>query len=345
MKQWFEMTIVTAFISVMTLAFSASGAVVAYWDFSSDSNGVTDVSGNCHSLTNSGVVISNGVAVFNGSQTNFSTVSKLDLTGNNNLTVEFFMRSSAATSTAMILVEQANPFFSNPGAFIATLNEGNVAGQMMGGFCTATGTKLNLDMTAANDGADGQWHHVAIVYDKTKTGTDRSMYYLDGVAQGVYLPWTDGSDAAFRNATLYVGSRGNGSMKYIGEMDDLRITGAALQPGQFLKAPSTEIPRVVAYWPFSHQQPLADATGNGHVLSNTGVTFADDAAVFDGTHTAFSTKPWTLNLRPYSALTIEYFVRTTATTVMEALEHSANFTALRGGFVAVFNEANRGSNS
>jgi hypothetical protein len=556
MKQWFEMTIVTAFISVMTLAFSASGAVVAYWDFSSDSNGVTDVSGNCHSLTNSGVVISNGVAVFNGSQTNFSTVSKLDLTGNNNLTVEFFMRStstnkgmlieqtnpywqntgafmvdvnetgtgtvmggfctlaagtklnldisptnsasdgfwhhvaivfdkaktgadrsmlyvdriaqgtyltytndtnstvfcnstlfigsrgnsdmkfrgelddvrvsntalttnqflqarstgtppvvaywrfddgagltdssgngntlagsgvvftggvarfsgthtfntasalnltaytnltveffmrsSAATSSAMILVEQTNPFFSNPGAFIATLNEGSVAGQMMGGFCTATGTKLNLDMTAANAGADGQWHHVAIVYDKTKTGTDRSMYYLDGVAQGVYLTWTDGSDAAFRNATLYVGSRGNGSMKYIGEMDDLRITGAALQPGQFLKAPSTEIPRVVAYWPFSHQQPLADATGNGHALSNTGVTFADDAAVFDGTHTAFSTKPWTLNLRPYSALTIEYFVRTTATNVMEALEHSANFTALRGGFVAVFNEANRG---
>ena len=33
------------------------------------------------------------------------------------------------------------------------------------------------------------------------------------------------------NATLYLGSRGNSSMKYIGELDDVRISDAALSAG------------------------------------------------------------------------------------------------------------------
>ena len=146
----------------------------------------------------------------------------------------------------------------------------------------------------------------------------------------------------FRNDTLYIGSRGNSTYKYIGALDDIRITGGALQPGQFLKAPSTALPNVIAYWPFSPKQPLADATGNGHTLSNAGVTFADCAATFNGSQTAFSTLPWTLNLRPYPALTVEYFIRTAATNMMEALEHSANFTTVRSGFSASLNEFNLG---
>jgi predicted esterase len=318
---------------------AGSPPVVAYWRFDAGA-GLVDASSNGNSLASSSMVFTNGVARFSGTHT-FNTASTLNLTAYTNLTVEFFMRSTAATP-AMAMIELTNPFFSNPGAFIVTLNETNAAGQVMGGFCTASGTKLNLDITAANAAADGQWHHVAIVYDKVKTGTDRSMLYLDGIAQGVYSTWTDGSGTTFRNATLYIGSRGNSGMKYIGEMDDLRITGGALQPGQFLKAPSTDLPRVIAYWPFSPKQRLTDAAGNGRTLSNTGVTFADCAAVFSGSHTAFSTQPWTLNLRPYSALTVEYFVRTTATNVMEALEHSSNFTTARGGFVSVLNEVNRG---
>ena len=313
--------------------------VIAYWRFD-DGAGLVDTSGNGNALAGSGVAFTNGLARFSGTNT-FNTAGMLNLTTYTNLTVEFFLRSTVSTPS-MIILEQTSQFFNNPGAFIVSLNENNVAGQMMGGFCTATGTKLNLDMTAPNAGADGQWHHVAIVYDRTKTGTDRSLLYLDGVAQGVYSTWTDGSATTFRNATLFIGSRNNSSSPYIGDLDDIRITGAALQPGQFLKAPSSELPRVIAYWPFSNKAPLSDATGNGHALSNTGVTFADDAALFSGSHTAFSTRPWTLNLRPYSALTVEYFMRTTTTNVMEALEHSSNFMNARGGFVSVLNEVNRG---
>lgn len=313
--------------------------VIALWRFD-DGAALSDSSGNGNSLTGGGVVFTNGTARFTGTQT-LNTAASLNLAAYTNLTVEFFLRASA-TSPSMIVLEQTSQFFSNPGAFLVSLNETNSAGQMMGGFCTASGTKLNLDITAKNAGADGQWHHVAIVYDRAKSGTDRSMFYLDGVAQGVYSPWTDGSTTTLRNATLFIGSRNNSSMKYVGELDDIRITGAALMPGQFLKAPSTDLPRVIAYWPFLRRQPLADATGNGHTLSSAGVTFGNDAALFDGTHTAFSTKPWTLNLRPYSALTVEYFIRTTSATTNLIMEHSGNFSTGRGGFNAVLNEFNPG---
>ena len=313
--------------------------VIAYWRFD-EGAGMADSSGNGNTLTGSGVTFTNGVAQFSGTDA-LNTASSLNLTSCSNLTVEFFLRSTVATPS-MIVLEQTAQFFSNPGAFIVSLNETNSAGQMMGGFCTATGTKLNLDITANNAAADGQWHHVAIVYDRAKSGSDRSMFYLDGAAQPAYGSYADASLTTFRNATLYIGSRNNATSKYIGVLDDVRITGAALLPGQFLKAPTTEIPQVIAYWPFSRQQPLADATGNGHTLANAGVTFADEAAVFNGAHTAFSTKPWTLNLRPYSSLTVEYFVRTTSAATNILIEHSSNFSTYRGGFISVLNEFNPG---
>ena len=315
--------------------------VIAYWRFD-DGAGLVDASSNGNSLVSSGVTFTNGMALLTGGQTAFNTAATLNLTAYTNLTIEFFMRTTY-TNALMLAVEQTASFFNNSGAFVATVNDGTGSGRVTGGFCTASsGPKLNLDQTAANAAADGQWHHVAVVYNKAKTGIDRSMFYFDGVAQGTFTPWTNDTATVFRNDTLYIGSRGNSTYKYIGALDDIRITGGALQPGQFLKAPSTALPNVIAYWPFSHAQPLADATGNGHAFSNAGVTFSDDAATFGGSQTAFSTLPWTLNLRPYSALTVEYFIRPTATNVMEALEHSANFTTVRGGFSASLNEFNLG---
>ncbi|MDD4103291.1 MAG: alpha/beta fold hydrolase, partial [Kiritimatiellae bacterium] len=204
---------------------------IAHWSFNVDESGVTDVTGNGHTLVNSGVTISNGIAVFKGSQTAFNTLQPLDLSPYTNLTVECYMRATAG-SPAMVILEHTSQFNCNPGAFIATYNENNSAGQMMGGFCTATGTKLNLDTTAGKAADDGQWHHVAIVYDSAKTGADRSMFYLDGIAQGTYAAWTDGSATTLRNATLFIGSRNNTLSKYIGELDDIRITGAALSTNE-----------------------------------------------------------------------------------------------------------------
>ena len=313
--------------------------VIAQWSFD-EGAGMEDSSGNGNTLTGSGVTFTNGVALFNGSHT-FNTASTLNLSAYSSVTAEFFMRTTATPT--MQLIEHTTQFYSAPGAFIVDVNEGGAgSGKTMGGFCTATGTKLNLDITGANATSDGQWHHVAIVLNSAISGSNRSRLYLDGVAQPVYLSWTDGTLPALRNSILYIGSRNNSTAKYIGEMDDIRITGKALNPSQFLKNPSTDIPEVIAYWPFSNSSPLADDSGNDHDLSNTGVTFKDSAAVFDGTHTAFSTQPSTLNLHSYSALTVEYFIRTTSTNLAIVLEQTSNFTVYRGGFISTLNEIDVG---
>ena len=317
--------------------------VIAYWRFD-EGAGLVDSSGNGNSLTNNGATFTNGTAVLNGGPVTFNTSATLYLTAYTNLTVECFMRTTTTNTGIMVLLEQTASFFNNSGAFLIDVGDGVGPGRVVGGFCTASaGPKLNLDQTAANAAADGQWHHIAVVYNRTKSGSDRSILYFDGVAQGTFVTWTNDNATAFRNDTLYIGSRANSATyRYTGALDDIRITGGALQPGQFLKAPSTALPNVIAYWPFSHAQPLADVSGNGHTLSNAGVTFADDAAMFSGSQTAFSTLPWTLNLRPYSALTVEYFIRPTATNLMEVLEQSANFMTFRGGFSASLNEVNIG---
>jgi hypothetical protein len=134
------------------------------------------------------------VAVFSGTQTVFSTASKLDLTGNSNLTVEFFMRLTS-TNKGMMMVEQTNPYWQNTGAFMVDVNETGT-GTVMGGYCTlAAGTKLNLDITPTNAASDGLWHHVAIVYNKTKTGADRPCSTSTRVAQGTYLSYTNDANA------------------------------------------------------------------------------------------------------------------------------------------------------
>jgi len=314
--------------------------VVAYWRFDAGAE-LADASGNGHALTAAGVTFANGAARLDGAQTAFGTADALNLAAYSDLTVECFLRTSSYSS-GMVLLEQTAPFYSNPGAFVVDVNDGSDGpGRIVGGFCTSAG--LNLDMTPVNAADDGQWHHVALVYDSAQTGNARSSLYFDGVrVSDTFYGLADGTPTPFLNAALFLGSRGNTGSRLVGELDDVRITAAALRPGQFLKAPSAGVPRVIAYWPFFHRQPLADASGNGHALSGSGVAFRDDAAVFDGVQSALSTLPRTLNLRPYSALTVECFVKSPSSGVGVLFEHSSNFNASRGGFIGLVNEAAAG---
>jgi hypothetical protein len=142
------------------------------------------------------------------------------------------MRTSQTTK--MMLLEHSPLFYQNPGAFLLDVNESTV-GDIMGGFCTAPDVKLNLDISAAGIVSDGEWHHLALVYDKNATGANRSTLYVDGLAQGTYASWTYDNAVSFRNAAFYIGSRANSDMKFSGELDDIRITGAALTPAEFLQ--------------------------------------------------------------------------------------------------------------
>ncbi|MDA3925123.1 MAG: alpha/beta fold hydrolase [Kiritimatiellae bacterium] len=311
--------------------------VIAYWDFNPAGNGTYDISDNGNTLVNIGVTMQDGAAIFNGSHTSFNTANPLNLTSYSDLTVECFI-CTTNTGSLMMLLEHSLNTGANPGSFFMDINE-KYPGQMFGSFKTST--SWNIDQTTANATTDGVWHHVALVYNTDKTGADRSTLYLDGIKQGTYLSFADSTATTLRNEILYIGSRANTSFKFIGELDDLRISGSALEPDQFLQTRTSTPPAPFAYWRFDKGAPLTDSSGNGNTLTGSGVVFDKGSAILNGSQTVFSTLN-TLDLSAFDNLTIECFIRTASTAKAIILEHSTAFYQNPGAFLIDVNESSTG---
>ncbi len=325
-------------VTVCGTALTSSADVVAYWPFGA--SGLDDASGNGHTLENAGVDVSGTRAVFNGSHTKFNTVGTLDLSAYSNLTVECFARrTNPNDADGRFLFEHSSGAGSYLGAFRAMWVGTNSTAPCAFESYWNTGTGGNTDLSWTVT-PDGRWHHIALVHDVTANGDILSRLYIDGVqaksssAAASYLSLT--------NATFFIGSRNNASYRFNGQLDDIRITDRSLSPEDFMFAPSTDYaadgglaPRkaVLAYWPFKDGIELTDTTGNGNILTNTGVFFSRGAAVFGGSHSVFSTVT-NMPLAGYVSLTIECFMKTTSPTEPQMLiELSDNFNNNPGCFL------------
>jgi len=80
---------------------------------------------------------------------------------------------------------------------------------------------------------------------------------------------------------LYLGTRAGGEFAYKGEIDDLRMTPAALSPEQFMTARSEEDATVLGHWTFSRNAETVNSRGAA-TLTATGVTYENGVAVIDG---------------------------------------------------------------
>ncbi len=324
-------------VNTGTVTVVTNPSVIAHWDFSPVGNGTYDISDNGNTLVNNGVTMQDGAAVFNGTHTLFSTAAPLNLSSYTNITVECFICTTETNNLMMILEHSVNTG-SSSGSFFFNLNE-KYPGQVFGSFKTSA--SWNIDQTSADAAADGMWHHIAWVYNTGKSGANRTILYLDGIAQGTYLSFTDDTPTALRNDILYIGSRADNTFKFIGKLDDLRISDTVLIPEQFLQERSSTPPTPFAYWRFDKGNPLADSSGNGNTLTETGVSFSKGAAVLNGSHSAFNTLN-TLDLSSFENLTIECFVRTSVSSKMMLLEHSALFYQNPGAFLLDVNESAAG---
>ena len=89
----------------------------------------------------------------------------------------------------------------------------------------------------------------------------------------------------------------------------------------------------VAYWDFSSDdEHIADVSGNCNDLRNGGITFADGAAVFNGTAKVFSTRRF-VALSASKAYTIECFVKSPTRHGGMIMELSANYYSAAGHFM------------
>ena len=193
---------------------------IAYWPFDKAANMLVDASGNGNVLTGSGVTVTDGAAVFDGSQSDFATLAPLPLYAYSSMTVEWFMKSSM-TGEGMALEMSAN-YGNCPGAFYACANE--FAGYRM----------LNWSNVSSGWSAtDGKWHHYALVYDWNETTADIVRLYRDGV-QITTRHSNDTSAPKLRTDTLFIGTRNGSEYPFVGELDDIKITGRALAPSEFM---------------------------------------------------------------------------------------------------------------
>lgn len=221
------------------LSLSLSAATVAYWPFGS--YGAADAGGKGNHLRiNGGVTFADGAACFDGVMAKCRTERPLDLSVcTKGLTVECWVRVPADSQAAcQMLVEHTRQASAAQaaGAFYLDLDE------------TADAKARAMMKTRAghhiDDGAkslrDGAWHHLAIVWDPAAKGDAAGRFYVDGVRQP--------QNAAHRSAELpkplrdhlYLGSRADAVFRFRGQLDDVRISDAALAPADFLKTRTTE---------------------------------------------------------------------------------------------------------
>lgn len=317
-------------------AMTPANPAFAYYPFGAD--GPSDVSGNGNDLAwptwqSSSPSYLDGTLSLNGSCSIGSTstfpFSQFTKSG---LTFECFFRTTSTADDARVLMETSGNYTGNIGAFHMSLRDDCTT--LFGGLRTEDGS--NVDKSTGTPAAnDGHWHHAAMVYDPAKTGEDLLVTYLDGVKLPVNGTDTKSTLSLLCDASFFVGGRANYTLWATAEFDDVRIMPYALSPDEFLKAPSVNAP--VAHWKFDSETPLVDATGNGNNLVNNGVTFADGAAVFNGSGATLKTAS-TLDLSAYRRATIECRYQMNSLDkfgVLFALENTAGNTP--GSFVVYKN--------
>ncbi|MBR4653524.1 MAG: hypothetical protein IKO72_09200 [Kiritimatiellae bacterium] len=292
--------------------------VLAYWPFGD--SGLEDASGNGNVLEG-GADISD-CATFDGTvNSSLSTIGNLDLSGCTDVTIEFFVRAKDNQSLAY-LVEHSTSMNDNLGGFLVTVNDRNAGEQRVNALwhlSNASPGYACID-TVPNVLQNGLWHHVALVIKSRSTAAYSTSaledwcvsLYIDGVisANSGYRTTLNGQTGpcALLNKRLFIGARNNANGRLVGQMDDIRVTAAALTPEQFLQS-RTGVPvesLVVGYWPFGTNGFLDVSGSSNHLYTSSGATLGSDGAlVLDGTQKFCQTRR-PLDLRACTeGLTIE----------------------------------------
>ena len=169
------------------------------------------------------------------------TASTLDLTGANQLTVEFFYKPTGNFSgVASVLFEHTTNFNSFNNAFVAYGVYSGVQNNVEAGY-TASGYHADRATGVPVDG----WHHMAVLFDTTAPSptqnTEVVRIFVEYVEVGVDFI-SNSNRGLFLNDTLFLGARGGTGLFYNGLIDQFRISDTLLNPSQFLQADAPIIP-------------------------------------------------------------------------------------------------------
>jgi len=225
--------------------------VVAYWPFSDKEKWGADVTGHGYELATPVAGVTHepdaGCLSFAANHGTLATSTRIDFAKMEKFTLEAFVRPTASKGMGVMgtCTWVAGTTSHTPGLMFATgVKEGDVDLQgtvTLDAFVNKDGKGINEYLSAgANtyDAKDG-WHHVALVIDRTVGDNGRVSYYCDH--KPVYQ--TNASvRPGFSALQLAVGSLfGDSENRFVGDIDDVRITAAALTPAEMLSRRSSDV--------------------------------------------------------------------------------------------------------
>ena len=237
----------------------ANQTVRAQWTFnekaagnvvSTSSGAILDVSGNSRNGTANDPAMQYVSGSFNYGNTpalrftsGFDRVVVPDSFGSFNFTNSFTWEAVLRTtsSAASLAILGKNGTGDGEGEYWWRL-PGPSGGVQYVGMNDGTGSKFLAGTNILND---GNWHHIAVVYD-TNTAQIRlyADYRLEGTLTNVLFTKTIG-----RPSDLYIGSFNGGGSEFDGDIDSIRVSNGALTTAQFLQTSVALAPAVKSYRP------------------------------------------------------------------------------------------------
>jgi hypothetical protein len=230
------------FVSVLRIMVVASVFTVVaqgqtptgYWAFD-DGSGTTavDSSGNAHTAT-----LVNGVSWITGqigdvvsansAKHQYVELPAINLSTTNAVTVAFWSKRKYSTSGGHVLFENTQNYNDSTTGFGFFPDDSDCKGIQASLHGNSGYTALCYGQPTSN-----VWHHIAVVYDKSKAGVSEVSLYIDGALQtpsGYTFISNNSND--FGNNPIYLFARGGSSEFDSGAIDELRLYSSALTAAQ-----------------------------------------------------------------------------------------------------------------
>ena len=293
---------------------------VADWEFDEGSgNRALDSSGNGNDAILSGISWQAALGAWaisaDGIQGTVST-PPINLTETRAVSVSFWVQRNYTTAGGGALFAAGRVDTGSATGF-ALLPDNSACHGIQAEFQGSSGTTANC----YSQPSSGVWHHLVVVYDKSRTGGDAIAFYIDGALQNPNWNLSSSTNTDnFGSDPFYLFSQNGTSQFASGSMREFRVYDTALNAQQVAQLYAGSKPQdapargLVAAYAFNEGSgsTVADASGNGNAGTITNVDWTKagkfgGALVFNGT-SSLVTIPDSSSLHLKSAMTLEAWV-------------------------------------
>jgi YD repeat-containing protein len=217
-------------------AVSGTSGLVDYWRLGEKSGPTfADGVGSDAAITEGGIGFAtpgalagdpNAAASFDGN--NGTASAKLNLSGDSQLTVEFWLNWSAYANDDHLAFEFTPNFNENDGGFLVDPN----AGELGGKFGVAIGRGESRNNAYFERPSAGAWHHYTLVFDTAAPAAEEVVPYVDGKPVSYEKTSSGTGGGNFANSTLFFMSRNAVTLFGKGGLDEVALYNRALSSSE-----------------------------------------------------------------------------------------------------------------